>query len=91
MDVAVLILANLLGGGGVLGALYNWYTFRRQAARQDIADFWDAYERQATSAEKRRDAEEAARIRKDYEEQLEAWRAQQEVNRLVPPSRIEPE
>jgi hypothetical protein len=81
----------LLGGGGLLGAIYNWYTFHRQSSRQDWADFWDSYERQAASAEKRGEQSEASRIRLEYEEQLEAWRAQQEIKRLAPPDRIESE
>ena len=90
MDVAALVVAIVLGGSGVLGAVYNWYTFRTQHSRQRTIDFWESYERQAASAERRNDRAEVARIRQEYEEQLEAYRAQQQLKRLVPPDRIEP-
>lgn len=83
MDVAALILAGLLGGGGLLGAIYNWYTFRTQSHRQSTVDFWDNFERQIKSAEGRGDTAETERLRRKYEEQLEAWRAQQELAQTV--------
>ena len=39
---------------------------------------------QIASAEKRDDTSEAARLRQEYEEQQEAWRAQQDLNLVAP-------
>lgn len=89
MDIAALIVAIVLGGGGVIGAAWNWYTFHKEELRQKKMDVWDAYERQAASAEKRGDLGEVGRIRSEYELQLEAWRAQQEVRRLAPPDEVQ--
>lgn len=91
MDLLSLILAVLLGGGGVIGAAFNGYTLRNATLRQGNLDFWDSYERQAASAERRGDPAEASRVRVQYEAQLEAFRAQQEVVRLVPPARVSPD
>lgn len=89
MDVASLVLSVILGGGGVVGAIYNWWTFRQQSTRQNMADFFDSYERQAASADRRGDKVEADRLRREYEQQHEAYRAQQKVKRLARPDRIE--
>ena len=59
--------------------------------RHQVAmDKWDriqqSYREQIESAEKRNSTEEAARLRQEYEAQLEAWRAQQGYAALAPRS-----
>lgn len=90
MEAATFAVAVVLGGGGLVGAIYNWWIFRHQKVRETTLDFWESFERQATSADKRGDRGEADRIRHDYERQLEAFRAQQAVKRISPPDRINP-
>jgi hypothetical protein len=95
MDVASLVLAVILGGGGIVGAVYNWWTFRQQSKRQDKLDirqkgldFLDSLRRQADSAERRGDLAERDRILRDYEEQERAHRKQLELEQSVPPERL---
>jgi tetratricopeptide (TPR) repeat protein len=85
-DVATIVtgvvsaIGGLLGGGGAGGYIQS----RRQSKRERTQDIWDSFREQAASAEARGDGREADRLRRDYEAQQEAWRAQQGVRALAP-------
>lgn len=68
------------GGGGAVSVVRLWLQGRREK-RQDI---WDSYERQIESATARGDTDEANRLRREYEAQQEAWRAQQGFVSIAP-------
>lgn len=88
MDALSLVVAAILGGGGVVGAGYNWWTLRQQSRYRGEDFFWKTYALQAESAEKRGDKDEGTRIRIEYEWQLQAYREQQKLRQLVPPERL---
>jgi tetratricopeptide (TPR) repeat protein len=81
-DVSTIITAavSAVGGGGVVGVIQIWF----QAKRQRTMDIWDSYREQIKSAEARKDDVEVRRVRREYEEQLEAWRAQQKLTKVAP-------
>lgn len=85
-DVATIV--GIVGGaigavGGSGGLLAVWQAWR-QAERETTHDIWGSFKEQIASAEARNDTEEAARVRREYEAQQEAWRAQQGVVALAP-------
>ena len=88
MDALTLTVALVLGGGGIVGAAYNWWTLRRQSRNRIEDFFWQTYVFQAESAEKRGDSAEGIRIRLEYEHELEAYRDQHALRRLLPPERL---
>jgi hypothetical protein len=95
IDVATLLIAVVLGGGGVLGAVYNWYALRSQMRRQQglderqrRQDYLESFRRQAESADQRGDKIEGDRIRRAYEAQEEAYRKQDDLEKSVPPDRL---
>ena len=69
---------------GIADTILNFFRFRHEAGRSKWQDFISSYEKQIESAEKRGDKPEEERLRNEYEEQLEAWRAQQGVEALAP-------
>lgn len=70
--------------GGRIASLFRGILMWRQAQREHAQAIWDSYERQIDSAEKRGTTPEVERLRREYEGQLEAWRAQQGLASLVP-------
>jgi len=79
-------LGVALAGGGLASAAVALLVFRRQGSRDKWRDFLSSFERQIESAERRGGQEEVSRLRREYEGQLEAWRAQQGVKALAPRS-----
>lgn len=73
-------LGGLLGGGGIVRLI----EVRRQGPREQRQDIWDSFKRQIESAETRKDSVEVDRLRREYEAQEEAWRAQQDLVELTP-------
>jgi tetratricopeptide (TPR) repeat protein len=86
VDVATIIVgvasaaAGLLGGGGLVGYLQN----RALTRRTQTQDFWDSFEKQIQLSESAGDEARVASIRLEYSQQLEAWRAEQGLEKIVP-------
>ena len=81
------VLTSLVSGGlivGLLGWRLDLWKFRHQKEQDDWAAIQASYEKQIDSAEKRSDKTEVERVRKEFEAQQEAWRAQQGVEALAP-------
>jgi len=79
----IAVVGGALGGGGIVSVVHVILMWR-QGRREDWQTFCDTYERQIKSAEARKDTGEADRVRREYEGQLEAWRAQKGVEKLAP-------
>jgi tetratricopeptide (TPR) repeat protein len=67
------------GGGGIVSVVQTW----RQAKRERTLDIWESYREQIKSAEARADGPEVERLRREYEGQHQAWRAQQRLTKLA--------
>ena len=79
--VAVIAAAiTIIGQGGILGILRSW----RQEGRDELKVIWETFEKQIELAKKRGDEDEENRISVEYGQQLEAWRAQQGLEKLAP-------
>jgi tetratricopeptide (TPR) repeat protein len=81
-DVAPFITAvvGAVGGGGLMGIIQMWL----QARHQRTLDVWESYREQIKSAGARKDDAEVKRVRREYEEQFEACRAQQKLSKAAP-------
>jgi tetratricopeptide (TPR) repeat protein len=64
---------GVVGGGGAIGIWTAW-----QRERRDSTDaIWKAYDKQIELADARGDSQAANQFRREYEQQLGGWRAQQ--------------
>ena len=71
-------------GGGLVSAGVDWWRNRHLTKLEKAQDHFVSYEKQIASAEKRGDLEMVNRLRVEYEEQQEAWRAQQDLGLIAP-------
>ena len=77
--------AIVVGALGGIGGYAAWRQFRHRAPIESQEAIHASFQRQIASAEKRDAADEVEQLRRELEEQEEAWRAQQGVSSRVPP------
>ena len=80
----VALLVSLVAALGGIPGVVAIGQHRREVEQSKWQDFQDSYRDQIALAEKRGDTEEANRLRREFEGQLEAWRAAQEIEGLAP-------
>ena len=78
LNLLVAVISGGLAGTFVPSAV-TWLLGRHKPPIESQEAAFNSFERQIASAEKRGDAEEGDRLRKEMEQQEEAWRAQQGV------------
>ena len=78
MDPILGFIGKLLSGG-LVAAFTTWRRNRGEAARVQFQDYFNSLEKQIDAAEKRGDKTEVTRLRRQYEEEQEGWRAQQNL------------
>jgi hypothetical protein len=91
--------AIVVGALGGIGRYVAWRQFRHQAPIESQEAVHASFQRQIASAEKRDAADEVEQLRRELEEQEDAWRAQQGVRSRAPqapltldaPTRLAPE
>ena len=83
LSIAAIIISFI----GAVGGISGFVAWRRET-RESIDSQWNqqktSFKEQIESAEKRGAADEALRLRKEYEAWLEASRAQQKLKKIVP-------
>lgn len=80
----VIPLVTFVVGGGLAGVVVQVWQTRRKNRRDTEQDYIASLEKQIASAEKRNDAQETERLRREYEQQLEALRAQKNLGLIAP-------
>ena len=71
---------GIIGRDGILGI---WRS-RRQEGRDERKALWESFEKRIELAEGRGSKEDADDVRREYETQLEAWQAQQSLEKIAP-------
>ncbi len=71
---------GIIGKDGILGI---WRS-RRQEGRDERKALWESFEKRIELAEARGSKEDADAVRREYEAQLEAWQAQQSLEKIAP-------
>ena len=85
ISVAAVVLGPAAGlGAALLGHRLGSRHFRHQVEETRWQRIQESFEKQIASAEKRGDEPKAAVLRQEYEGQLEAWRAQQDLEGVAP-------
>ncbi len=87
--IVISVAAVVLAPATALGATLLTYRLASRRFRHDVEETkWqriqESYEKQIASAEKRGDGAKGAELRREYEGQLEAWRAQQDLEGVAP-------
>ena len=77
-------LVVTLLSGRPLSHFVTAYKIKKDFQRETIQDYFASFDKQIELAEKRNDTEETTRLRRDYEQQLEARRSQQDLNLVAP-------
>ena len=85
ISIAAIVIAPAAGFGmGFLGHTLAARRFRHEVEVTRWQRIQESYREQIASAENRKDDPEVDRLRQEYEGQLEAWRANQDLESLTP-------
>ena len=89
--IGLAIAAGFFGGSGIAPLIMTTYLGFKRESRDAIEAIWTSYREQIQSAEARGDAHEIERLRREYEQQQEAWRAEQSVLAKAPRKITQPD